>query len=200
MEAHAEGMRREVVDHGMNSWVSWEMLLHVARHFDRVVVTGCQRSGTTFAAQQLAEMLGYTHLDETAFHTHDREFFEQLLEEHSKVVVQAPAILHHMKDFEDHVLLVVMERNPNDIVRSMYRFGWYAPSVSSEMKKFREEPSISPYDLVQTKQEFGHTLKALHLPYEELKKAPGYVMQREGWGIKQVAPEETKSGAEQESS
>ena len=45
--------------------VAWNDLLEVAKGYDKVVVSGCQRSGTTFAAKDLASELGYKFIDES---------------------------------------------------------------------------------------------------------------------------------------
>lgn len=90
-----------------------------------MVVSGPQRSGTTFAAKVVAAELGWTFLDETTFGIQNRQMWRRLLQHEQRSVVQCPAMMRHLHDdVPDDVLVVVMRRHVSDIVASQHRIGW----------------------------------------------------------------------------
>ena len=165
---------------------SYELLIHIAKRFDRIVVTGCQRSGTTFCAKALAQEIKYHHIDEMYFEADRVSRFEELLHTYSRAVFQAPALLHTMPKYQDNVLVVVLHRRKVDVVTSMERINWFSRFGQAEYNKFKEGICPTPELLIETKTRFSQTLKALHLPYTELKHFEGFVDKRIGWGEKQT--------------
>lgn len=165
---------------------SYELLMHIAKRFDRIIVTGSQRSGTTFCAKALAKELKYHHFDEMTFEADRLSRFDELIRTYSRAVFQAPALLHEMPNYQDGTLVVVMQRRTVDIVTSMERINWFPRFGQAEYNKFKEGPCPTPEHLIETKKQFSQTLKALHLPYTELKNFEGFVEKRINWGEKQT--------------
>ncbi len=90
----------------------------------RYLVTGPQRSGTTIAAQIIAQELGFRFVDEQHFDFVDRQKFKQLLSE-TEVVIQCPTMMRHIHEIADHETCIVVMRRPlNEILRSQERIGW----------------------------------------------------------------------------
>ena len=65
----------------MNAIMTWEELIDYAYFFPKIVVTGNQRSGTTYAAYAIAKELNHTHVDEMRFKAHNFDLFKQLLKD-----------------------------------------------------------------------------------------------------------------------
>jgi len=94
--------------------------------FERVLVTGPQRSGTRIAAKMIAQDIGYKYVDELDFGVHDREAFERILED-TRIVVQCPTMCHAIHKYaDDETLVVLMVRDLDDIAASEERIGWEA--------------------------------------------------------------------------
>lgn len=105
--------------------VSLEGVLTLARDFQKVLVTGPQRSGTTIAAHILAEELEYEYIDESVVGVADPGRMRDLLTDKDRIVVQCPgfsASVHHFAT--DDVLVVFMIRHPEDIAASERRVKW----------------------------------------------------------------------------
>lgn len=104
--------------------MNYKDVREIARGFNKIIVTGAQRSGTTYAASVLAQDIGYQHVDECVYGSGNTpKFLEEL--EKDKVVIQAPGQYHAAMKIEDkNVLVVVMRRNVEDILSSEERIGW----------------------------------------------------------------------------
>lgn len=95
------------------------------KQFERIIVSGPQRSGTTFAAQAIVGDLNYTYVDEMAVGVSDFGKAQALLKSGRRVVLQAPGLSHYLHHFRIEGLLVVfMIRPTHDIVASQERIGW----------------------------------------------------------------------------
>lgn len=170
----------------MNREVTWENCIDLCRSAQNIVVTGCQRSGTTYAAEALAKALGYRHHDEHDFGVENITNFKRLLVQDYPKVIQAPAILHALKPYELGCIIVVMTRDENHVAASMLKHRWYDNHGKHEFMKFSVENPQSPQEIYRTKIAFSKTLKAVELPYSELEKTEGFTKNRQGWHIKQT--------------
>lgn len=81
------------------------------RGFERVVITGPHRSGTTVAAEMIAKDTGFEALREEAFGFYDEARFRELLQRRG-VVVQCPALFDLMPAISDERTAVVLMRRP----------------------------------------------------------------------------------------
>ena len=170
----------------MNRQITWENLLDLAKTNNNIIVSGCQRSGTTYAAEALANALSYKHHDEHDFGVSNFSNFLRLLRQDYPKVVQAPALLHQLKPVEMTTIIVIMVRDEDDVAASMLKHRWYDNHGREEYEKFALGAPRSPQEIYRTKIQFSKGLKAVELPYTELKKTEGYVSQRAGWHIKQT--------------
>jgi len=130
------GLAQNVVN---NAWKKRLMFEHL-RHYNQILVTGPQRSGTRIAAKMIAADTDYRYVDETEFGVHSHKKFRQLIGE-ELVVVQCPGMCHviHNYSTEDN-LIVMMMRDVDDILASEQRIGWFY-GIYDELLKY----SI-PYD------------------------------------------------------
>ena len=91
------------------------------KKFDKIVITGPGRSGTTIAAKIIADELKYKFVDEAWFSGTFFEIFEVLISEpRRKMVVQAPCLSHRLHEIgdRDNVAIVLMRRDIDDILES----------------------------------------------------------------------------------
>jgi hypothetical protein len=121
--------------------------IQVLKRYTHIVVSGPQRSGTTFVGEALADALGYTHLDEginisltqsqtDCNSTDERTTFEckncylPLFRSRESVVAQRPTFSHVLHELPDKlgeevcatplqtILIIFMARNCLDVFRS----------------------------------------------------------------------------------
>ncbi len=170
----------------MNRQITWENLLDLAKVCNTIVVSGCQRSGTTYCAQAIAKSLNFTHHDEEDFGVDNFTNFLKLARADYKKVIQAPAILHKLKSVEMTALIVIMTRDEKEVASSMIKHSWFKNHGQEEFSKFALGAPSSPEDVYRTKLNYSKGLKAVELDYIELLKTDGFVNNRVGWGIKQT--------------
>lgn len=97
--------------------------------FKKILVTGCQRSGTRIAAKMIAKDTQNLYLDETVFNTYHFGKAIEIYNGYEKFVMQCPALsayVHLWPDFVDisDLLIVWMSRKVKDILASMRRINW----------------------------------------------------------------------------
>ena len=134
-------------------------LLATCKKYDKIIVTGPRRSGTTFTTKQLAEELGYEAVYLEDFYTHDEDLFIKILGSEGKKVVQCPTMCHllHKLDLED-ILVIFLKRKLEEISESKQRIsldnqknymrGVHMEEDDFEKSKFlkSEIPNINFYD------------------------------------------------------
>jgi hypothetical protein len=123
----------------------------------KILVTGPQRSGSTFVSHCIAHDLGIPHFDEGLFNARDYDGFLQVAKENQDWVIHGPAIFHRVldiqKEFPD-VEFVVLRRDIADIVKSQERIGW---SDEGERESFNAWDDPRPIAVI--KYEFWDTVK-----------------------------------------
>ena len=101
------------------------MIPDALRTFNKIVVTGPQRSGTTICAHILANELKLPYIDENSFKVQDNEQFFYILSMYSRCVIQAPGMAHICdkihQSIETPVAIVFMLRPIKDIIKSEAR-------------------------------------------------------------------------------
>jgi hypothetical protein len=172
----------------MKRKVSWEEVIDLGKKENKVIVSGCQRSGTTIAALAIATEINRTFIDESAYMAENQKLFHHEFTIQNKFVMHAPAMLHILPHYQDKALIVIIERDIQDVVKSMKRIGWFERHGKYEYRKFKKEIPSSPEEIYKVKEEFIVSLNCIILPYTELKKSSLYVDKRENWYIKQTAP------------
>lgn len=104
----------------LEEWKSFEFL----EKYDRVLVTGPQRSGTRVCAQMIAQDTGFAYVDEQEFGIGYLASFAEIAGR-DRVVIQCPGLCRYIHEFGgDGTAVVLMRRNVRDIVASQRRIGW----------------------------------------------------------------------------
>lgn len=170
----------------MNITATWEETLDHAYFFPKIIVTGNQRSGTTYAAYAIAKELGYQHIDEMKFKAHNDSLFRQILNK-DMIVVQAPAMLHKLPEMNlSNCLVIFMTRDSTDIIKSMTRIGWINREAPREYLKYSTEPLSDIHQLIDIKNQFINRIPHIKLPYTELQKSDGFIKDRNNFTEKQI--------------
>ena len=93
--------------------------------YDRVIITGPQRSGTTFVCEAIAQTLGFKAVDEGIYVGRNRDGRTQRFICNTKdknIVVQAPTMVYNIHTLVgENDLVIFMKRKWSDIVKSLYR-------------------------------------------------------------------------------
>ena len=72
----------------------FEETVEKCKSFRKVLVTGPQRSGTTFASKAISTALGYRWIDEKVYKVHNEIEFSNLIQDSNKYVIHCPAMSH----------------------------------------------------------------------------------------------------------
>ena len=93
--------------------------------FERVLVTGPQRSGTRICSKMIAHDTGLRFVDERAFAADSLNRLWKMLQQETGIVVQCPALCRYVHLLTGESDAVVFMRRPIvDIVASQERIGW----------------------------------------------------------------------------
>ena len=177
-----------------------DMFAHLST-FDKILVTGPQRSGTHIAAKMIAHDLRYQLVSEEAFSTHSVKKFTQLLERNFQMVVQCPGMCHVIHKFTAYnVCIILMKRDIDDIKASERRIGWGRGLLDELLKygikyehlrSYVKNGSVPisqlKYELWDTYQS-GKIIHRLELSYESLSAHPLWIPKekRMHFGAKQT--------------
>lgn len=94
------------------------------RDFNKVIVTGPPRSGTTIGAMIIADILGYQFIDESFYDAdNSKKFMWFLTLKDDKMVIQTTGFLRDLYKLNNFVninsvAIVLMDRSESDIIRS----------------------------------------------------------------------------------
>jgi len=103
--------------------------------FQKIVVTGPQRSGTTICGKMISNDLKLPYIDESHFDVHDHEKFIEQINSIEKYVIQAPAVFKQCMEIKnDDIIVVIMKRNIEEILDSQKRIEWEGWNLG-ELKK-----------------------------------------------------------------
>lgn len=167
--------------------MKWEECIDRCKDYNTVIITGCQRTGTTYTAKELSKVLGYRHYDEDDYGVHSIVGLKKIIEDDpSPKVIQAPALLHEMGTMGKDVLVILMTRNEYEVVSSMVKHRWFEREGKREYNKFKEGTPKDGYEIYREKTSFGRGLNLPEMDYSELRKTTGYIENREGFDIKQT--------------
>jgi len=155
-------------------WI--DLNIEELRDFDVILISGPQRSGTTFAGHALAKLLGYWFIDELIYDVNDVEKFDNICRM-KKVVIQCPGMVHRLSDYSQFAALVYMIRNVDDIIASQERIGWDWEEYEFEkLEGMNLESDIiaeAKYELLPF---FRSIFKLLiELEYDSMNVAEGFV-------------------------
>ena len=105
--------------------------------YKRIIVTGPNRTGTTYFSNLLAEELDYEHIDEDRYR-YDEGVFEWYFKK-TNIVVQGPGMsykAHSLCDEYDDVCIVFMMRSIDDIKKSSQRIRDQNRTFSERWERF----------------------------------------------------------------
>lgn len=141
--------------------------------YKNILVTGCQRSGTTIASKMIAKDLGYTFVDEADFDVYVDHVFATLLKNDRKQVIQCPAMFKLCCGIQrDDTIVVFMDRDFEDVYASEKRICW--SGEGQELKRLGKDGKKS----CELKWDYFKEHKPKHytvLPYESLSDHPMWV-------------------------
>lgn len=157
-------------------------LLPLLKPFDKIIVVGSQRSGTTLATKVLATELQFQYIFESEFSVENIAQFSKVLQQ-SRIVVQAPGmshIAHYLKD--DKIAVVFMLRDYADIEASMDRIGWVEHGEKEKAKYFVKSSPLNELSAAQLKREIWFSVQkeklsghGFELDYESMSTHPLWV-------------------------
>lgn len=93
-------------------------LIKELSHYNKIIVTGPPRSGTTIAGLIISDLLGYKFIDESFYDGNDADKFIRLFTSYSKLVIHNTSFL---RDFHKVGVrpIVIVKRRIKDILDSM---------------------------------------------------------------------------------
>jgi hypothetical protein len=95
------------------------------KKYQQIFVTGPQRSGTTICGKMIAQDTGFKYVDEFKFGVSNRSKLSELISGSTGNVFQCPGICRYIQDFSnENTLVVIMKRDPADILASQNRIDW----------------------------------------------------------------------------
>lgn len=104
--------------------------------FNRIVISGPQRSGTRIAAKIVASDTNKDYIDEKDINFQDFRLLEWYLAK-DNVVIQCPGLCHKLHEImADSTLIIVVRRPIVEIIASERRIGWNDVSEFPELIKY----------------------------------------------------------------
>ena len=141
--------------------------------FDKILVTGCQRTGTTICSHIIAKDLGYKHIDEDEFDVHFQNKFEKIIRESSNIVIHCPGMSRNIHKYSnDQTAIVWMLRNKDDVINSRNRIFW---QDNREKNKYMFDHIVPTGDIYDIKNWYWQTYQksncknTYEIEYESLK-------------------------------
>lgn len=107
--------------------------------YSSIIVTGCQRAGTTICARAVAHDTGFAYIDEDEYGTTEPDEWRKLVRNRDKVVIHSPAMARYVHEFGRHygVFVVWVKRPLSDVMASEARIGWSTgKAVGKEREKY----------------------------------------------------------------
>ncbi|MAG52959.1 MAG: hypothetical protein CMH62_03285 [Nanoarchaeota archaeon] len=166
--------------------------------YEQIIVSGPQRTGTTYFSQVLAkELFHKSRIDEGRFRIRNENEFMALLES-KNVVIQAPAMTHllHRIPKIKSLMIIFMHRSQEDLNESEDRIGWHPHEFEIEKSQYLAEGfnvekfsrnSAMKYSIWENQK---NSIKNdfIEVEYNVLKDTPGFVPKasRKNFGKKQT--------------
>jgi len=144
--------------------------------FNKIVVTGPQRSGTRIGARVIQADTGLEYIDETKLNIDRLTTLWNLMHSQRRFVVQCPALCRYVHMFSaDDVLVVMMWRALEDIQASRARIGWKGNRVELARYDLHEGDSAEAKYVFWQAYQRQMVMHALDLEYESLSVHPLWV-------------------------
>jgi len=106
--------------------MNYNDVIQKLEHSKKIIVTGPQRSGTTFAAYAIANDLKLKFFKETTFDNENIVKFRHIIYTENEFVLQCPAMVDRLPELASYhdLEIIVINRNIDDIIKSQARIGW----------------------------------------------------------------------------
>lgn len=173
------------------------------RKYSGIIVTGPQRSGTTFAAAAIAYSLGYAFYPDERIGQRDVGRLKDLMATEVKFSLQCPALFYMIQDFDFYdAAIVVMRRKTQAIRASIDRIEWdgskeeflpykedgrYSSVVSEHVRRFRGNAlgfiTGLKYDVFDKVQRLDMKMPWFDLYYDSLGWHPLWIPKRDRMGF-----------------
>ena len=166
--------------------------------FEKIIVTGPQRTGTTICAQMIAHDLGLRFIDEHEVGLFNEQLTHNMCKGKKKFVLQLPCGAHRCHKFSyPDVAVVFMYRNSYNIIQSQKRIGWSGNTPPPQNVNYgltTETVSTAKYSFWRTYQK-AKLENAFEIWYETLQEHKFWVdkRNRKGHGTKGTFVENVNS-------
>lgn len=112
-------------------------LIAKLKKYKKIIVTGPQRSGTTFFSNALSKELGFENIDEGKYKVHREDLFLKELKR-KNIVVQAPAMSYmvHLLEEDNDICIIFIFRDDAEIIKSEKRIKWHLNHFQTEKSKY----------------------------------------------------------------
>lgn len=109
------------------------MFSHLSK-YNRILVTGPQRSGTRICAKMIAYDTTFSYIDEADSSTGDIAIFKRSFSSHHNSIFHCPGMCYIIEQFSyPDTLIILIHRPISDILKSQLRIKW---DDSPELKKY----------------------------------------------------------------
>jgi len=160
--------------------------------FDRIVVTGPQRSGTTICGKIIAHDLNYRYVDEMGVSVRDIKRVMAMFDSGERFVLQCPALCRYVHHFANRMdTAVIMMRRPiAAIIASQERIDWTRRFEKEELSHY----GVTTGPIAAVKYAYWDAVQrrvirfAFEVRYEDLAGHPLWVDQADR---KQFKPKQT---------
>jgi len=172
--------------------MKYEQLKETIQKYQKIVVTGPQRSGTRFAAKAIAYDFDLTYVDEAEIMSDNEELVRSRLSlpflegVEGKCVIQAPCFITHALYLPFDVLVIFMKRGISDIMKSEKRINWrYQQSEFSRFKEWKNILDMSQpvskvkYDFYEKVYKKEATCQHEMLEYASLEQHPLWIKKKD---------------------
>lgn len=111
--------------------------LNILRHYSKIIITGCQRSGTNIMGTIVAMDLGYKYYDECYIDIDNATKLLDRLNNENNIVIHCPGMSHLLHTIKTpRTIIVWMLRPLDEIHSSMLRIKWCAADEIKEKNKY----------------------------------------------------------------
>lgn len=161
-------------------------------HFNKILVTGPQRSGTTICAKMITEDTGHRFVPEEEIGVDSLNRLWDLWRLESGFVAQCPALMRYAHEFgDDDTLIVVVRRPVAEIVASQERIDWqYEPPEKMRYNATHLDGPIAAARYVfWSLHQAARIEHRMEIRYEDLAGHPLWVPaeERENWEARRTA-------------
>jgi len=174
-----------------NSTTMVDSMFEKLEEFNKIIVTGPQRSGTRIGAKCIAYTLGHEYVDEVDVATDSIYSLVFKMSSNKRLVIQCPALCPYVHLFgdRDDTAICIMVRPIEDIIASQERIGWTASFGQLEAVRYGAEsyhPDLKYYFWIYYQS--GRIRHPFEISYDDLHEHPLWVPKerRVGFGFSQT--------------